>query len=236
MTAPETTAGTDEAPGVRTLEYAPRPPRWRRRLRRDLMWLGAVALAVAVLCSLPRLLDWSAGRKRLLDAQRRCLTYTHAPTVVYEESPANDPDYNYRGYRTWNRYDGFYPACLSAYESLARLQESGPLGLPVFIHARKAGRGRERLVLVRLSGESAPLVWQVIEPAGRFGGARILNGGTFAPVDEGGRTIVRGYRIGQPDAADPARFTITAVSFAWRTVTIEGRLNDADQVIWRVLP
>jgi len=153
------------------LDYAPVPPRWRKRARRIVCGLTLLAM---VFCA------WRWGpyawhQSQLLYWQWRCVNFTASPdTVVYEEEPGAAAlllkRLDYSPYVLHRRLDfdspahkvqaaAFYPQCWRTLDTMAMLSarnsfigsnglNGGGVGAIIFLHERTSAAGRPKLVCV----------------------------------------------------------------------------------------
>ena len=160
------------------LDYAPAPPRWRKRARYIL--LASILLATGF-CA------WRWGpyawhRSQLLYWQRQCLNFSASPdTVVYEEEPAAAALLLQRsGYSPYvlkrrassNSHPilvqaaAFHPRCLRTLGTFITLpmwplcasgpggSGSGSAGAIIFLHERISSAGHRRLVCVNYAPDT----------------------------------------------------------------------------------
>ena len=240
------------------LDYAPAPPRWRKRARYILL---ALILLAAGFCA------WRWGpyawkQSHLLYWQRQCLNFSASPdTVVYEEEPAaaillRRSDYS--PHVTVRREDfdtdfnivqvkaaAFYPRCWRRLDTFATLPTvpffpSDGDGAIIFLHERVSSAGHRRLVCVDYApktfspqfAEGVNCFSCVISPATWIRplteGPRIDCWNMRMPIYPPPPPLVRVYS-GQIDPADPAQFTIRYQMWGQEDV-LDGRLQDDDSV------
>lgn len=216
------------------LHYAPAPSRLRRKgFRRAVILLTLAGVACFAW--------WRWGpavreRVTLLMAQRQCAAYV-APTdhlISTEPLPVL--------WETSFTQTAGDPQCLA--DLMGYLPADVPgnrLGGPVlFLHARKTTSGVERIVVLRRTPPQRrmsidiPLAYTVtlIEAAAAREGKPVQK--TFIveevldPIyDDAAAEPALRFFAGQPDASDPARFTV-AYEITGRRGAIEGRLVDTD--------
>lgn len=237
------------------LEYSPGTlaGRWRRT---PLIIAMTLCAAFAV---------WHCGRPLfehsvLLYWQRRCLNHSLPPgQVVYDddgpaaaELVARGRSYHFPQRPCFNTLDnlppkGWRPPAYyrpREYEKVSPRDFADGVG---FLHSRRTPSGQERLVIFEL-GSSFPY------PDGNYAGGgscEVLNPASWGPRS-GLRAIPQGRQpddsvllhvkppqrlrifAGQPDPKDSSRFSVI-YEIDGKRGTIEGRLNDADQVILRIL-
>lgn len=203
----------------RHIDYAPAPPRYRRKAVRR-----AIGLALLVAVALP--LGWKAGppawqRLKLLYWQRQAMSYTPPPDqVVYDEAS---------GFSSFAKpWEHFYQLF------------SPPGRLPaatLFLHERRNGKGQIRLVAV--DGSNGPSVAAnpmhfmmsvyVIRPGGAFTQPMVVaDASQLINVRSTFSDHVRRY-AGQPDPADPSHFTMRC-QVKDQSIIIDGWLQDDDTV------
>ena len=207
------------------LQYAPRPPRGRRIIRR----LSVLAVVAAVAGSsawwFPRLRE----NAQMFYWQRQCMAHAVPPATVVHDRPDGPPN-------TAPRVMLVPPQWTSLYGSIS------PPGLrsegTVFLHAMKSREGIRRLVAVD-EVDGGPLTsnrhvqyvefcWRVIEPGSVLTRPRVVRTGNHALRFEGDPS---GYRLtaGRVDPADPSHFTFTC-AVVGRTYTVDGWLRNDDSV------
>src|SRR5688572_10405474 len=210
-----TVEGSRMSDGTEQLAYAPPPALHRRRwVRRLLLRLGVVALAVAVGAK------WGPPawrRAELLYRQRQCLRYTAPPdsVVCAEPLPAAGRMYDFTFEAPDPPVADQVLRLNAGVESLAPGTE-GPL---LFMHERRAASGKRRLVIVRRVPASKrqswvlPVAYQVtlVEPATATADStvRMQTVIEVLPRDynEGENASLR-FFAGQPDPSDASRFTV----------------------------
>jgi len=246
MTASATTLESSAAPPA--LDYAPRPSRRRRVLRRALRWWPAWTLLVLVGLGIGY--GPEAWRHyQLMRLQAACLTaQMPQDRPAMEEDPAaaralvaaRPGEYALDPLGRAVRSDPRWAALLAATGWGARPSIAPGWLLPTtFCHERQTPDGRRRLVVL----EWARYV-TVVEPAGWLGGApRLVRLREVIDWDEpswsamGRISNLSGpsrTAAGLPDPADPTRFTVPFV-ISGVTGTWECRLGDDEQVTVRIL-
>jgi len=227
------------------LEYAPAAPFLRRkRIRRIALLLIFSTLVIA---------GWRYGgpvirQARLLNVQRQCLAYApSADRIASSDDPADLaalstlPDHrvlvNQNGARPNHpRIVAYAPRCWNDFTSASfPLLNHLRTAAIVFCHERTSRSGVRRLVVVE-RGTAWPhypynplnLDVLLVEPASPMG-RPIDRTPVYPDIFYTGATAIEtaALRIfaGQPDPADPARFTIR-YQVAGHEHLVEGRLND----------
>jgi hypothetical protein len=229
------------------LEYAPGAPvRRRKRVRRAMLLVVLVGVVLAAWRW------WPAARDQvtLLYWQRRCLNFEFPPDVVlYERDPTKaaallrqtDPEYVPLPYYPHNgpmvTHAVYQPRALREFATRSAAGSSPGDRSIVFCHERRTPAGERRLVIVYAKpwSDFGPLwEWELYEPAGALGRAKLLGsggdgnthrglGGGFGPSEHVG--------AGQPDAADPTHFTFPALFNGRATAVYDGRVTDQDRVV-----
>lgn len=216
------------------LEYGRVPSPARHWVRRAVV----VLLVGAAGCAVMPASKWVLRRAAVLKAQRECMAYEKgsAPIAYRAGDPGtNDPDYQwFSGGGRRSRHQYLYPQCLGRYVEQQQAQLA-PLdgALPAFIGERRTSGGPRRLVVVWRSYPmpAGTLGWMVIEPAGLFSDARVINSGQFSQ-GTGFQYPYPCYYFGQRDPADSARFTLRLTGGSGSDA-VEVRLTDADVLEWR---
>jgi hypothetical protein len=232
-----------------TLDYSRSRPRsrWRRTIVISVLVIAAVILSPKVM----RVGERWKRRSRFLSVQRQCMNLTYPVGQVAYEEDVRQALVLSGGQPT--DAGVLHPALLTQYIDW---DASGPvmnlLNEFVFLHARQAKGGTERLVHVGVNrlfalrfgidGNLAPgkvyeqqvLDWQVIRPGTLFSPAASVASGSW-----GNSTIninmPKPLRIyaGQIDPGDDSHFTIQAAT-PQGTLTIEGWLQANDQISFSV--
>jgi hypothetical protein len=226
------------APSSAHVDYAP-PPRWhrRRRWRRLLLPLTLVALGGSSVWWWPpvwRHLD-------LLNRQRQCISYRHPPGhVVFDQSPARsiqlqNADSRYVTVNPPSSSVGYTVPSWNAFYSMVSPPGAQPAGV-VFLHWRKNGMGKSRLVVVgarwRYASPEAFLVLdaKVCQPGSLLTRPKLLSDEELVVpgvVEVAGP--VRFY-AGQPDPSDESHFTFEFETASFRG-TFDAWLGDSDRVL-----
>jgi hypothetical protein len=128
------------------------------------------------------------------------------------------------------------PKCLREYERLGGLAPSSTLEPILFVHEMRSPAGHRRLVVVSGTVDFS-LTATIYAPAGAWSGPRKVGGGSYMDrnlLRTGFHIPSSAYQNGQVDSADPSRFTVPKLfgdaNTAWQA--IEGRLTDADQIVF----
>ena len=234
----------------RPLEYAPPPPGGRRRriVRRALI---ACTLLFGALLLLRYAYVPLHLKVAFLHHQSRCMAFAPpADTVAYTEDVATltrltGGGFSGPGWATFS-FNSARAAYFLVPKSLQRLEQTPGVDIPqgfgpVFMHARTAAGGAERLVVVKVDQERS---WRLNFPAGAppdhllaatvVRPATLLSGPAFTrtlwnpppvPPDFGQIT----FFAGQPDPADAAHFTVDYQTPAGPG-TIDGWLKHDDTI------
>ena len=245
------------------IDYAPPAP-WhrRRRWRRAITALALVAALAAGLRFGPR----AGRRARVLYWQHQCMTFMlPADQIVYDDTPAGlnalagRPGYTQVDGRLGRVPFGprphppgmlaacHEPACYATFASLCNPISGSDSGAVVFLHERISHTGLRRLVAV----QTAPtrFLWDRFDELyGRrvstyaaagwwpdaVAGRRWFRDVSSGPM-VGNPPTLRIY-AGQPDPADPARFSVR-YEVGGETHIALGRLTDAgDDIDWTEPP
>jgi len=236
-----------------SLEYAPGAPiRRRKRIRRIILLLLLLCVGLA---------GWRWGpaiklHVELLYWQRQCMNYQIPPTVIlWEQDPQKaatvlrqpNPDYEPILYSpgTVPPFNSglFHPRALREFDTRASFPVTAGQSV-VFLHERRTPSGKRRLVVVYSSpwAHSTPeWAWRVYEPA-LFSKPKLLSTGQSPP--DLSYMMYSGYYIphrvglgpGQPDPADPSRFTFPLLSSSQQFGAYDGRLTDQDTIEIKVRP
>jgi hypothetical protein len=221
------------------LEYAPVAPiRRRRRRRRIVLGLTLLVFALAAWRLGPR--GWHHAQ--LLYWQRQCMSYIRSNDTPSWEADVTraaalitaNPDYVAAPTGWGPPMATHLPKCLRDYERLGGLAASSNLQPILFVHEMRSPSGHRRLVVV--SGTvDAFLSAFVYAPAGAWSAPRKVGQGSYANPTmnmTGFHIPVSPYQNGQPDPADPSRFTIPMIYQRGSPAygAIEGRLTDDDQI------
>src|SRR5688572_2762470 len=212
-------------PSPRALAYA-QAPRFRRR--RILRRLAAVVMGVGLVAGGVKAAGPVAARARLLFWQDRCLSYAPpADFVVYEEGPgaaallATGKYLPFAAPLSDTPAAGYMPECLVRFMS-----ETGrgapPRGrcVPLYVQARSAQQRETRLVTVVYWPDdcagfspSVNLYGSAVPPTTPFSRAHgpSLTGASCGSYARGNRPRSLRVFAGQPDPADPSRFSIRYV-------------------------
>jgi len=237
------------------LDYAPAPPRGRKRVIRTAALLLVFVLAYAGYRWGPA--AWHTSR--VLYWQRQCLNYRPgANDIVYEEEPLAAKTLLARG-ADYTAYPlarqpppaaptpvnaaAFIPACWTRFQTLSITSPAMPTpGAVVFLHERVSPAGNRRLVMVRYFPEPHTFTsgfingynfdFEVLTPATwrtppRAAAPRYY---LFDVLSGWPRhpPLVRMY-AGQADAHDPSHFTIRYQMWGQEDV-LDGKLDDHDQI------
>ena len=237
------------------LEYAPAPPRGRKRVRRA----AALLLVLLLACAGYRWGPAAWHKSRLLYWQRQCLNDRPGEKeVVYEEEPsaagrllALSPEY--AAYPLARQAPpgtpppvnaaARVPACWTRFGAAISPPAAGPTpGAVVFLHERVSPAGNRRLVMVRYFPERDTFTSGFI--SGYNFDFEVVTPATLSrpPVAAAPRLymidvlsgwprhppMVRVY-AGQPDARDPSHFTIRYQMWGQEDV-LDGKLDDQDQI------
>jgi len=215
------------------LEYAP-ARHVRRRVRRILR----ITLGVILVALIASIVYWRAplwAHAQLHFYQRQCANFTQSPDVVIASSrdkgiglsAAPIPD-------SWTAYQAMAPALPpGVLRALARNPNRLSLA---FLHRLKSPSGHERIVAVfceptylTSASVTQALQFVVIEPASfwSLSSRPVLHAGGW----RGGYPTRRKIDMfaGQPDPADPSKFTI-AYTVEGQPGVVEGQLNDDNTV------
>jgi hypothetical protein len=220
------------------LDYAP-----SKRRRPALRRLSILLLVVASVC-LWHYRNAILDRAKLLLAQHRCLNYSAPPTLLVYETDTGRGDRlgTAEGTRCEQQYPSspyspYGPALfrkIDARESLLRILPSNSpppisfFGIPagpgntatIFLHARRANAGAERLVALDWDGNQIHA--QVIRPASGWRGAEVLSQQwidddlqvfKIALIFNDEKHLGTQIFAGQPDPKDESRFTIDCCCF-----------------------
>jgi hypothetical protein len=226
------------------LSYAPILP-WHRRplVRRRIAMF--VLLTVAVVTLVWRG-PWALQRANLLWVQRQCMNHpAPAEQVIYATDPTDDPfaRTEERALKQppptyWTVYERSLPPPVSvvAGTSLSPFDSSFDCTAPapVFLHRRSAV-GKERLIVMQFGGQilggkaHQVVCCRVIQPAGITSGPTLLWEQSLIVVGSFEWTATVRMFAGQPDASDPAHFTVPVEVDDKRKI-IDGRLQSDDTV------
>jgi hypothetical protein len=181
------------------------------------------------------------GRAQLLYWQRRCATYAPpADQVEFDNDPARVAALGATGdYHLLPHSDG-PPGSRAAsrkppreWTEICRLSGwnvQSPPGPVLFLHQLRNEKGEERIVVVEYTPNSWVPVWiTVVTPGGLLAGASLIrqSPGWVFPADSQSLRIF----AGQPDPADPSRFSIRYEADG-RTGTAEGTLSADNSVVF----
>jgi hypothetical protein len=204
----------DGPPNVHPLDYAPRPPRGRRWLRRLTFW--TLSAAVVLLC-------FGVGRQAVHQAtvlycQRQCLNYANTGNVVNLTAAVPGPPW------AWIRL-----------KNLTGARSNDPGTCCVYLGGMKRPDGIERLVYVYFrniyNGPPKTLVgvgYDVLQPA-TITSAAVATTNTLAGefvlgvATPTSTPVVHGAVL---DPADPSHFTINVTLIDGRTSVLDGFLNN----------
>ena len=221
------------------LPYAAGSARRRKWIRRALFW---TLLSVVVLV----LLRWGylpvRDKATFLHHQRRCMTFgAAADTIAYTEDPAtiarlaggalSGPGWATLGHKGKPVAYYLVPPSLRTLEQTPNVDLTQGLG-PVFLHARTAPGGGERLVVVKVDSfrgygalpGGSPLPNRmfdvgVMQPASVRAGPTVTKS-LWKPTPKPPAFGELTFFAGQPDRNDPSHFTIE-----YRTPTARGTID-----------
>lgn len=197
--------------------------------------------ALPLLIVLAAVMGWGGvaarDQYRLISVQKLCATYTLPPgEVVYEAKiePVKEPTAKEPWAELAEVTHTKKPAP-EPWQELTKISGEPPLldGGPVlFLHERRSACGERRVVCVEYTGAWSPLVVRTVHCGS------LVTRASFDPLQWSPNPNLTGRRLrffaGQPDPADPARFTI-AYDMDGRAGTVEGRLLDGGDVALRFL-
>ena len=207
---------TSDRPG---LEYA-RPVPWGRRWRLRLLVL--MAATGCIVLAFDRYGPRTRSKAELLYWQRQCLRHSAAPDVLVYQTDSSE---RYRP-ECWSRFRRMIGT-----PAYSRWPES-----VTFLGERRTKTGKT--VLVAAVGNHFPPDVVAIEPATPFGAPRVrallevrVGMGWFEVLHA--NVTVRRY-AGQPDSADPARFTLPVDVGGQRKVVTAALDEDGSAVYFTV--
>jgi hypothetical protein len=209
------------------LEYAPAPPRQKRRwVRKTITLVVLLIVARAAWHYAPAMI----AHVQVLWWQRTCMAYAQPPDrVVYTEDPGETTALRRAGGYIQMAPSGPALLCESAaYEGLAaRLGYFTSGGTLLYMHERTNAKGERRLVVVYANQFGNPRsIWAwSMKPATITGRAQWV--GPASRHDDLVSDIPRGmarFLAGQDDPADAASFTIPYTSVGQPDV-LRGTLN-----------